>query len=141
LPTDRLLLDTHVLVWTLEDDARLGTTARSEIVRARDADILYVSITSLWELGCLAAKGKIRVPDLRAWWLEAVRRLRATELPIGRSVILEFFQLEGMHNDPGDRFLVATALREKITLVTADEKILAWCSSHCVEGTALDARR
>ena len=130
-----------MLVWILEDDPRLGATARSEIVRAFDEDSLYVSLTSLWELGCLVAKGKIRVPDLRSWWLEAVRRLRATELPIDRSVILEFFQLEGMHNDPGDRFLVATVLREKITLVTADEKILAWCSSHCVEGTVLDARQ
>ena len=75
-----------------------------------------------------------------SFWIEVLHVLKAKELLLGRAIIFEFFKLDGLHNDPGDRFLTATAIKENLTLVTADAKILDWAGSQAERLSVLDAR-
>ncbi len=136
-----LLLDTHVILWFVAGHERLSLKAQNAINDARKSKTLYVSGASLWEIGCLQAKGKIDIgPDLPSFWLDVQRVLKSKELLFGRAVIFEFFKLDGMHNDPSDRFITATAIKEELTLVTADGKILEWAAAHPNRVSTLDAR-
>lgn len=136
-----LLLDTHVVLWFVAGNERLGLNARKAIDVARKAGKIYVSCASLWEVGCLQAKKKIDVgDDLRTFWLDAMNLLSGKELVLGRPQIFKFFTLEGMHNDPSDRFIVATAVDNEYTLVTADTKILSWAQANPGRLSVLDCR-
>lgn len=112
-----LLLDTHALVWLVMDSPRLGRLARRRAARGA-----HVSAISFWELEMLAEAGRVRlgmsVSEARA----VVLRTNVSEVPIDGVIAMTAARL-GMHGDPGDRFIVATALTHGATLMTADEKI------------------
>jgi PIN domain nuclease of toxin-antitoxin system len=117
----RLLLDTHIWLWTLQDPRRLGKRVQQEI---RDpANELWLSPISTWEALTLHAKGRIRLHDNLASWVA-----RATapfhEAPLTHEIALAARQLLIAHQDPADRFLAATAEVLNLTLVTADASLL-----------------
>jgi PIN domain nuclease of toxin-antitoxin system len=113
-----LLLDTHVLLWLLDDSARLGNGARDRI---RDSAAVYVSAASTWELAIKAAIGKITLPDDLD---DAIARSALRDLPVARhhTLACDFTALP--HKDPFDAVLVAQATVERLTLLTADSKLL-----------------
>lgn len=109
-----LLLDTHVLLWWLGESNRLSKRVRQAIV---SADLVVVSVASVWELSLKVAKGKIDVPrDLE----QQVENSRFEVLPITMRHALASTKLPKHHGDPFDRMLVAQAASEGLTLVTAD---------------------
>ncbi len=117
----RLLLDTQVLLWALLDDARLGRRAREEIADGRN-DVL-ISAASAWEISIKQSIGKLRAPrDLP----DQLRRARFDVLEIGLSHALAVGRLPSHHRDPFDRMLVAQAMTERLTLVTADPAIVQY---------------
>jgi len=115
-----LLLDTHVVLWTLAGERPLGPATREAV---RRADALRFSVVSLAEIGVKVAVGKLDVPDdlevlvrdagIRTLGLTAEHGLAVAGLPLH-------------HRDPFDRLLVAQARAEGLTLVTADERIAAY---------------
>jgi len=110
----RLLLDTHVLYWWLTGDARIKDRPRKFI---EDAEFVFVSAASVWEMAIKAAAGKLRIPgDLD----KQLKRHRFTELQV--SIVHAWLAptLPPHHKDPFDRMLVAQAISESLTLVTAD---------------------
>jgi PIN domain nuclease of toxin-antitoxin system len=117
----RLLLDTHIWLWSLGEPARLGARLRQEL-RDRNNE-LWLSPVSTWEALLLNAKGRIRLHgELATWLARATAHLR--EAPLTHEVVLAAQQLPLPHPDPADRFLAATAQVLGLTLVTADERLL-----------------
>jgi len=117
----RLLLDTHIWLWSLREPTRLGRRVRHELTDWNNE--LWLSPVSTWEALLLNAKGRIRLRgDLAAWLARATAHLR--EAPLTHEVVLAAHQLPLSHADPADRFLAATARVLGLTLVTADERLL-----------------
>ncbi|HEX5762664.1 MAG TPA: type II toxin-antitoxin system VapC family toxin [Solirubrobacterales bacterium] len=116
----KLLLDTHVWLWSFLDPDRLSTDARGALVR-REGE-LFLSPISIWEALVLARKGRLSLsPSPREWILEALRKSAPVAVPLTHGVALRSEELDGFgSDDPADRFLVATALEHDLTLVTAD---------------------
>jgi len=117
----RLLLDTHIWLWSVSQPDRLGRRLRRELDRENHE--LWLSPVSTWEALLLNAKGRIRLEgDLGEWFERATARFR--EAPLTHEVVLAAHQLPLPHPDPADRFLAATAMVLGLTLVTADERLL-----------------
>jgi PIN domain nuclease of toxin-antitoxin system len=117
----RLLLDTHVLLWSLGDPDELGNEARSAIVDP-DHDV-FVSAASTWEIAIKGARGKLRIPDDLS---DRIAVLHFAELPVTIAHSIEAGGLPAYHRDPFDRMLVAQAQIEGLTLVTRDERLAAY---------------
>ncbi len=117
----RLLLDTHIWLWTWYDSKRLGKRLSVELNNPEHE--LWLSPVSTWEALFLNAKGRIRLPEnLGAWLIETTSPLR--EAPLTHEIALASRQLHLPHDDPADRFIAATAQVLGLTLVTADAKLL-----------------
>jgi PIN domain nuclease of toxin-antitoxin system len=132
----KLLLDTHVWIWSQESPEKLGKEARRLLVDGKSTN--HVATVSVLELARLVAAGDIFLNrPLPAWVETAVEELHAEELAMSREIAAEAYALPGeFHRDPADRILVATARRESLTLLTADARILSY--PHV---KTLDARR
>jgi PIN domain nuclease of toxin-antitoxin system len=116
-----LLLDTHIWLWTLENNKRLGKRVADELRNPQNRT--WVSPISTWEILTLNAKGRISLPaDVAAWVAQATSQFQ--EAPLTHEIALAARQLPWSHNDPADRFLAATAQLLRLTLVTADLKLL-----------------
>ncbi|MBF6029130.1 type II toxin-antitoxin system VapC family toxin [Pseudomonas sp. P115] len=119
----RVLLDTHILLWTLNDDPRLSGKARKVIENAAE---IYVSAATFWEMAIKVGLGKLKVDldDIREHCLES----GFVELPITSEHTIAVKDLEHHHKDPFDRLLVATAISEPMKLLTADPQISQYTS-------------
>ena len=119
----RLLLDTHIWLWSVLEPERLSRRVASEIQDSRNE--LWLSPISIWELIVLWQKRRI-VPDedIETWVPQALRSLPLQEAPITNEVARETGRLRIAHRDPADRFVLATAKVFELTLVTADVHLL-----------------
>jgi PIN domain nuclease of toxin-antitoxin system len=121
-----VLLDTHVWIWCLSSPERLSRRAVSAITGPKAE--AWLSPISLWELDMLAERGRIRLPSghtAAAWAREALERAPLRDAPLTREVVWRTRDIRVEHGDPADRFLAATAAAYDLTLVTADERLLA----------------
>ena len=113
-----ILLDTHVLIWALENNPTLSKSAANAIIDG--SNMVFVSAASVWEITIKMSAGKLEAPDNL---LEEIKRHRFTPLPM----TFEHAQLAGrlpdIHKDPFDRMLIAQAMIEKLTLITRDKMI------------------
>lgn len=114
----RLLLDTHALVWWASDHKRLATRAHAAIANPRNR--VFVSAISAWEIGVKMAKGHIEAPDNLA---AVVEEKGFEHLPLTFHHAELAAQLPMHHRDPFDRFLIAQAQIEGLTIVTRDARI------------------
>lgn len=111
----RLLLDTHIVVWAVEDSPRLEPAARRLIESASE---VYVSAASLWEIAIKSRLGKIEADPEEI--LAAIEPSGFLELPVRGAHTAAVARLELHHRDPFDRLLVAQAVTEPLKLMTAD---------------------
>lgn len=130
MPDAGLVIDTHVWLWLEADPDRLGKPARARIEQAARAGRLWVTVMSVWEIGMLVAKDRIRLSMPVDEW---VRQASATPgmqmLGLIPDIALESTRLpDAPQGDPIDRMLIASARVHNLTLVTADEKILAYAA-------------
>ncbi len=115
----RLLLDTHVYLWWLADDASLSEEARRAI--ADPSALVHVSAASLWEAWIKEALGRLELggSDLAG----EIAANGFIELPVNASHAREAAHLPPHHQNPFDRMLVAQARLEGLTLVTSNVRL------------------
>ena len=132
-----IIIDTHVLIWLAEGNALLGAEALFCIDEALVDGRLAVSAISFWETAMLVAKKRVQLQlDLDDWRKDLLEK-GLQEIPVHGGIALLAGKLQDFHGDQADRMIVATALRKAATLITADQKILAWRKPP----RTLDARR
>jgi len=119
----RLLLDTHIWLWSVLEPKRLSRRVTKEIQDLSNE--LWLSPISIWEVIVLWQKGRmIPEQDIEAWVPRALCALPLQEAPVTYEVARETARLRLLHPDPADRFLLATAKVFELTLVTADDHLL-----------------
>jgi len=117
----RLLLDTHIWLWSLRETGRLGVGVRQAMRNAENE--LWLSSISTWEALILHEKGRIHiVGDLDEWVAESTAPF--LEAPLTHEIVRFSRLLPLPQRDPADRFLAATAHVLGLTLVTADANLL-----------------
>lgn len=120
-----ILLDTHMLLWIRQADRRVGPRVARRIDAALREGALAVSAFTFWEIGTLISAGRVRLRVTVEEFRSATLGAGIVEIPVDGAIAILSTRLSGMHGDPADRIIVATALTTSATLVTADEKILA----------------
>jgi len=114
----RLLLDTHVVLWWLDDPNKIADDARNAI--AEPANCVFVSPVVAWEIAIKRGNGKLSAPaDIQTAIVDA----GFTELDIRFGHAWAVESLPDYHRDPFDRMLIAQAIHEGCTLVTRDAEI------------------
>jgi PIN domain nuclease of toxin-antitoxin system len=124
----RILLDTHALVWLLEDSERISEPVHTQIQQAADEDGIFVLAITPWEIAMLVARGRLRLGQDVAEWLEAALNLPGIRLePLSPAIAVASTRLPWeVHPDPADRIVLATARHLDATLITADQKMLEY---------------
>jgi PIN domain nuclease of toxin-antitoxin system len=116
----RLLLDTHIWLWSLSDPRRLGRRVLGQL--KDQGNELWLSPISTYEALTLYHKGRFEIDgNLEEWLARATAGTR--EAPLTHEIALVARQLP-LHQDPADRILAATAEVLDLTLVTADQRLL-----------------
>ncbi|HZL94517.1 MAG TPA: type II toxin-antitoxin system VapC family toxin [Vicinamibacterales bacterium] len=114
----RVLLDTHAFLWGIADDPRLSTRARRAIAAAGDR---YVSVASCWEMAIKTSLGRLTMPrPMERFLAEQLGVNGCRLLHIDLDDVATVAALPFHHRDPFDRMLVAQALSEELTIVSAD---------------------
>ncbi|HEY6893805.1 MAG TPA: type II toxin-antitoxin system VapC family toxin [Rhodanobacteraceae bacterium] len=117
----KLLLDTHLVLWAMQDSRQLSAAARKQI---RAAEASYVSAASLWEIAIKASLGKLSVDsELLEEQLDVAG---FQPLPITWQHAVQVRKLPMHHRDPFDRMLVAQAISEPLRLLTHDPELRAY---------------
>jgi PIN domain nuclease of toxin-antitoxin system len=120
----RLLLDTPIWIWSLSQPERLSQRVKAALTDAGNE--LWLSPISVWETALLCAKGRVTIRGSLEALVERARAEQAfREAPLNLEVALEASRLRMPHRDPADYFLAATARVFDLTLVTADETLIA----------------
>jgi PIN domain nuclease of toxin-antitoxin system len=118
----KLLLDTHIWVWSLLEPSRLSARIRRAL--QHESNELWLSPISTWEVLVLARKGRLTLkPDAEQWVRRAWDAAPFHEAPLNREVAIESRRIALSHEDPADRFLAATAVVYQLTFVTADARL------------------
>jgi PIN domain nuclease of toxin-antitoxin system len=118
----KLLLDTHIWIWYLFGNQRLSTQLQTTIAEATTE--LWLSPISIWETLLLAEKGRLSLQPNPVEWVDlALNTLEIREAPLNHHIAILSRQINLPHQDPGDRFIAATAVYHKLTLATVDSNL------------------
>jgi len=119
----KLLLDTHIWLWSVLAPKRLSPRVRRALRDRRNE--LWLSPISVWELTILSTKGRIALnEEVSTWVPKAIAAGSLREAPLTNEIALESANLQMPHRDPADYLLAATARVLDLTLVTADKRLL-----------------
>ncbi|MCL1882528.1 MAG: type II toxin-antitoxin system VapC family toxin [Defluviitaleaceae bacterium] len=117
----KYLLDTHAAKWALDDATKFSLTTGALIEDSSSP--LYISIASVWEVAIKTSIGKLDFAGGSSGFWEDLKQLGVILLPVELSHINYTENLPLYHRDPFDRIIIATALAEKLTIITADTNI------------------
>lgn len=123
-----IVLDTHVLIWWVDDPSQLSGPALAAIEKAMLTRSVYVSCISSWEIALLVERGRLKLAlDVRDWLSRCEAIPFISFIPVNTAIAVESVRLPDFpHADPADRIVTATALSLGAQLVTKDEKIRAY---------------
>lgn len=117
-----LLLDTCALLWLAHSPMNLSEQARKAIVD--NAGGIFVSAISIWEVTLKHRSGRLGLPaDPKHWYSTVLEHHGIAELPVTGAVAIRSANLPNIHRDPADRFVIATALENRLRVVTPDPHI------------------
>jgi PIN domain nuclease of toxin-antitoxin system len=115
----RLLLDTHALLWWVDNAPQLSAAARQHV--AAEGNPCFVSLVSAWEMAIKASLGKLKLSvPVQRYFLEHLpsNDFQQLEISLGHVTFVETLPFH--HRDPFDRLLVAQAHLEGLVMVSAD---------------------
>jgi len=119
----KLLLDTHIILWSVSSPEKLSSHVLDEL--KKDTNELWFSPVSAWEIFLLAEKGRIVLtPPFSVCIRDIVRELSLIEAPLTFEVAVRSREISLPHHDPADRFLAATSIVYGLRLVTSDERLI-----------------
>jgi PIN domain nuclease of toxin-antitoxin system len=123
--TQVIVLDTHALLWWVNDPTTLSRRAKKAIDTAVASRSVCVSCISSWEIALLVERGRLRLAlDVRDWIRRCEDLPFVAFVPISNAIVIESVRLPDFpHADPADRIIAATALSLGATLVTKDGKL------------------
>ena len=135
-----IVLDTHVLIWAIHEDSRLGFAAQRMIEADGRESCVGVSAITPWEIALLTERGRLRLDRDVVEWIEAVLDLPGLRLlPVEPAIAVASVRLpSAFTRDPADRLIVATARHHDGRLLTADRAILDYGAAGHVR--TVDAR-
>ena len=124
------LVDTHVLVWLMQDNQRLSDAVKAVLRKASDDGCLIVSAITPWEIGLLVSKKRLFLDTEVQLWIDQALSFPGVVLhPLTPKIAVDSTRLPGeIHADPADRILVATARALGATLITADQLLLRYAA-------------
>lgn len=124
----KLVLDTHVWIWVMEGKPVFHDKFLKSLRYQQDNDGLLISPISIWEIGTLVEKNRLKLGMDRLDWVEtALQKEGVNVVPLSPTIAIQSTRLPGdVHGDPADRILIATAHEHQATLVTCDPKILEY---------------
>lgn len=136
-----IVVDTHVLVWAVQDDPRLRDSARHLVDEAVRNDGCYVAAITPWEIAMLVERGRLALGrDVGAWIDEALSLPGVHLVPLEPAICVDSARLPGdAHGDPADRMIIATARHKGLPLLTGDRAILTYGAAGYLR--TVDARR
>lgn len=121
----KLLLDTHIFLWLIDNDQRLSEPLRQELRNPNHER--FLSVASIWECVIKYQIGKLSFPSSPAIYLPEQRRKHLIKsLVISENSIAQLINLPSLHRDPFDRLLISQALQDDLIIVTEDQAILAY---------------
>jgi PIN domain nuclease of toxin-antitoxin system len=116
--TSPVILDTHVLLWSVLEPSELTPHTKQIITMAQEEHRLFIASISLWEISMLQFKKRLHIYEPIQEFLHAITHISG----LSESILLT----DNFHGDPADRMIVATAKIHHATLLTRDQKILSW---------------
>jgi PIN domain nuclease of toxin-antitoxin system len=136
-----ILLDTHALVWSADNKPELGVESRKLIANAQGDSKLYISAITPWEIAMLVSKDRLQLSQHLAIWMPGVMAQPGIVVaPLTLEIGMDAGLLPpGIHGDPADRIIIATARALHCPVLTADGKILRYAAAGHLQ--AIDARR
>jgi PIN domain nuclease of toxin-antitoxin system len=124
----RYLLDTHTAIWFLNGDNALSENAKKIILDT--SNVKYINIASAWEIAIKHSTGKLDIAGNTADFIHDAENNGFIFVPIKNSHLTVLESLPLLHRDPFDRLLIATAIADDMTFVTADENIARYNVSY-----------
>jgi PIN domain nuclease of toxin-antitoxin system len=120
-----IALDTHTLLWWVNDPTTLSKPAMTAIDDAMKSKSVYVSCISSWEIALLVERGRLRLAlDARDWISRCEALPFLTFVPVSNAIAVESVRLPDFpHADPADRIITATTMSLGAVLVTKDDKL------------------
>lgn len=122
----KVLLDTHIVLWYLDDHPKLATQAKA-IIEDQSNEV-WISIVSLWEMAIKSSLGKLELADDLGIIESTLRRQGIQTLPVEVPHLIRLSALPFHHRDPFDRLLVAQSIEEQMILLTEDQQLSAYPS-------------
>lgn len=122
-----IVLDTHIWVWWVHNDAQINDTLR-EFIQTHEDEGLGVSIFSCWEVAKLVELDRLKLHCSLDEWMETALQYPGIQLlALTPKIVIESTRLPGeFHRDPADQLIVATARTYDCPLLTVDSKILTY---------------
>ena len=117
----KYLLDTHAIIWLIEDSPKMSSKIK-EIIK-RPENNIYLCAISLWEIAIKINLGKLKLDLSFNELLFNIKNSDFDILQIGDKHLQGFLVLPFLHKDPFDRLIISSALAEGLTIVTIDENI------------------
>ena len=133
---NKLLLDTHILLWSLLDPERLSDKVTVEL--ENPANEIWISPITTWEIIILAEKGIVELDDEPiAWMRNVITSMPFKQATLNHEVAMQSRMIKLPHQDPADRFIAASAVVYDLTLITADRYMIKAAKSYSVSPNQL----
>ena len=121
----RILIDTHIFLWLIDDSDRLSNKYRQEIQNPNNEK--FLSVVSIWECVIKYQTGKLNFPSSPETYLPMQRREHLIKtLNVDENSIARLINLPPLHKDPFDRLIISQALQHDLLLMTEDKVVLAY---------------
>jgi PIN domain nuclease of toxin-antitoxin system len=114
------MLDTCAFIWLACGSNDISDKTREQI---ENASLVFISPISAWEISLKEKRGILKLPvKTEKWLIMAIENHNLTIVPLDFEILVNANRLPWHHKDPADRFIIASAIKEKATIVTADRR-------------------